>query len=212
MNSESYQQILKENVRRYVCVQTLKRMWVMQKDNDTKQTSGSPEEWLKKNKVNVLEWPSQSPDLNPREMLWKDLKWAVHVRKPTHIRVLKLFRTKEWAKMYPSQCAGLIEAYMAKFQEQDHTSTAPTSDIPINNHLTLSSSSLSSPEKSASESILQPPSAVSPPASIAWPELTRVRTSSITPPLTRPSPLSNSPWKGCGSLQHPLVWYILLRR
>ena len=27
---------------------------------------------------------------------------------------------------------------MAKFQEQDHTSTAPTSDIPINNHLTLS--------------------------------------------------------------------------
>ena len=32
---------------------------------------------------------------------------------------------------------------MAKFQEQDHTSTAPTSDISINNHLTLSSSSLS---------------------------------------------------------------------
>ena len=32
---------------------------------------------------------------------------------------------------------------MVKFQEQDHTSIAPTSDIPINNHLTISSSSLS---------------------------------------------------------------------
>ena len=35
-----------------------------------------------------------------------------------------------------------IEAYMAKFQEKDHTSTAPISDIPLNNHLTFSSSLL----------------------------------------------------------------------
>lgn len=34
-------------------------------------------------KVNVLEW--QSPDLNLTEMLWKDLKWAIFMRKPTNI-------------------------------------------------------------------------------------------------------------------------------
>ncbi len=33
----------------------------------------STKEWLKKNKVNVLEWLSQCPDLNPIKMLWKDL-------------------------------------------------------------------------------------------------------------------------------------------
>ncbi len=58
MNSELYQQILKENVRTSVQEQSLKRMWVMQQDNNPKHTSHSTKEWLKKNKVNVLEWLS----------------------------------------------------------------------------------------------------------------------------------------------------------
>ncbi len=45
----------------------------MQQDNNLKHTSHSAKDWLKKNKVNVLEWLSQNPDLNPIKMLWKDL-------------------------------------------------------------------------------------------------------------------------------------------
>ncbi len=45
----------------------------MQQDNNPKHTSHSTKEWLKKNKVNALEWLSQSPDLNPIKLLWKDL-------------------------------------------------------------------------------------------------------------------------------------------
>ncbi|KAG2456859.1 TCB1 transposase, partial [Polypterus senegalus] len=54
---------------------------------------------------------SESPDLNPIEMLWKDLKRAVNVRKPTNIPELKLFCSEEWAKIPPSQCAGMIKSY-----------------------------------------------------------------------------------------------------
>ncbi len=45
----------------------------MQQDNNPKHTSHSTKEWIKKNKVNVLEWLNQSRDFNPIKMLWKDL-------------------------------------------------------------------------------------------------------------------------------------------
>ncbi len=63
MNSAVYQKILKDNVRPSVRDLKLKRTCVLQQDNDPKHTSKSTSEWLKKNKMKTLEWPSQSPDL-----------------------------------------------------------------------------------------------------------------------------------------------------
>ena len=70
----------------------------MQQDNNPKARSKSTTEWLQQKKIRLLEWPSQSPDLNPIEMLWHDLKRAVHTRHPKNIVELKQFRNEEWSK------------------------------------------------------------------------------------------------------------------
>ena len=50
---------------------------LLQMDNDHKHTSKVVPKWLNDNKVKILEWPSQSPDLNPFENLLTELKKCV---------------------------------------------------------------------------------------------------------------------------------------
>uniref|UniRef100_A0A4W5NMP0 ATP-dependent RNA helicase n=1 Tax=Hucho hucho TaxID=62062 RepID=A0A4W5NMP0_9TELE len=47
------------------------------------------QEWLRDKSLNVLEWPSQSPDLNQIKHLWRDLKIAVQRRSPSNLTELE---------------------------------------------------------------------------------------------------------------------------
>lgn len=53
--------------------------------------------------------PSQSPDHNPRENLWLDLKRAVHVPSLCDLTELGQFCQEEWSQTAVSRCASLIE-------------------------------------------------------------------------------------------------------
>uniref|UniRef100_A0A8C5Q5J6 Tc1-like transposase DDE domain-containing protein n=1 Tax=Leptobrachium leishanense TaxID=445787 RepID=A0A8C5Q5J6_9ANUR len=65
---------------------------------------------------NILEWPSQSPDLNPIENLWWDLKKAVAVRKPKNVTELEAFAHDEWAKIPVDRCKTLVSSYASRLK------------------------------------------------------------------------------------------------
>ncbi len=84
---------------------------VFQHDNDPKHTAKSTKEWLKKKHIKVLEWPSQSPDLNPIENLWRELKVRVAKRQPRNLNDLERICKEEWDKIPPEMCANLVANY-----------------------------------------------------------------------------------------------------
>uniref|UniRef100_A0A803JRZ9 Tc1-like transposase DDE domain-containing protein n=1 Tax=Xenopus tropicalis TaxID=8364 RepID=A0A803JRZ9_XENTR len=94
MDGAKYRAILEENLLESAKDLRLGRRFTFQQDNDPKHKARATMEWFKTKHIHELEWPKQSPDLNPIENLWQDLKTAVHKRCPSNLTELELFCKK----------------------------------------------------------------------------------------------------------------------
>uniref|UniRef100_A0A8C5PPE0 Tc1-like transposase DDE domain-containing protein n=1 Tax=Leptobrachium leishanense TaxID=445787 RepID=A0A8C5PPE0_9ANUR len=110
MNSEVFQAILSAHIQPNAA-ELIGRRFTVQMDNDPKHTAKATKEWLRKKHIKVLEWPSQSPNLNPIENLWSELKVRVAQRQPQNITALEEICMEEWAKIPATVCENLVKTY-----------------------------------------------------------------------------------------------------
>ena len=65
MSGAKYREILDENLPQSAQDLRLGQRFTFEQDNDPKHTEKTTQEWIRDMSLNVLEWPSQSLDLNP---------------------------------------------------------------------------------------------------------------------------------------------------
>ena len=66
--------------------------------------------YLSEQDLEIMDWPSQSPDLNPIENLWKTLGVKVMERNPSNTEDLWVNLQEEWSKISIEDCQELIRS------------------------------------------------------------------------------------------------------
>ena len=125
MKKEDYEKILNANVQSSAKMSKIKKL-IFQQDNDPKHTAHTIREWFVKNKVEKLDWPAQSPDLNPIEHLWDELERRMKGKNPRNKKELWTMMQNEWGKIGRDITANLVNSMPKRVLEVLKNKGGPT--------------------------------------------------------------------------------------
>ena len=120
MNGEKYKQILIKHMSPFFkeIKQETGDSPIFQHDNDPKHKSKKVQTYLENKKYQVLDWPSQSPDLNPIEHVWRQVKMAIYARfdKATSLDEVFNIVQEEWDNLPMANLHKLVDSMPARIQ------------------------------------------------------------------------------------------------
>ena len=87
----------------------LSNNYTFQQNNDPKHKSKYVMDFFKENDVDVMSWPSQSPDMIPIEHLWDYVKWDVRKCQSKNIKNLEENIRRIWNEIPKELCKKFID-------------------------------------------------------------------------------------------------------
>ena len=108
VNAEKCIKILEENLIPPVPNLADCGEYVFQHDGASSHTAKSTTKWLQENGIEVLDWTSFSPDLNPIENLWALMKRKLRNNPQRTLSGLKAQIQEIWNSITPEECKNLI--------------------------------------------------------------------------------------------------------
>ena len=128
INASLYKEVLEDEMMSSVtrCVDDT-GLWYFQQDNAPCHTARSIKTWFQENGISVMEWPTNSPDLNPIGNLWDLVKSKTYKKGPFH-NLDSLWDTfcHEWYVLDSSICVPLIESINNRMKEVIKAKGGPT--------------------------------------------------------------------------------------
>ncbi len=99
---------------------------ISQQDLAPAHTAKSTKSWLNDHGVGVLDWPANSPDLNPIENIWGIVKRKMRNKRPKNADELNATVKETWASIPPQQCHKLITSMPRRIEAVIKAKGAPT--------------------------------------------------------------------------------------
>lgn len=111
MNSKDYIRILEGSLLPFLRKNRRKK-FTFQQDNAAIHTSKETKQWIKDQKLDLLEWPARSPDLNPVENLWGILVRRIYAEGKQYATVdeLKAAISEAWENIEKSVLQNLVNS------------------------------------------------------------------------------------------------------
>ncbi len=129
VNAAIYQDILEHFMRPSADKLYGDADFIFQQDLAPAHTAKGTKSWFNDRGVTKLDWPANSPDLNPIENIWGIVKRKMRDNRPNNADDLKAAIKATWASVTPKQCHRLIASMPRRIDAIIHAKGDPIQSI-----------------------------------------------------------------------------------